>query len=238
MKNHKKALKAAFPHTIPVMAGFLFLGMAYGILMGTKGYGVGWAVLFSLVAYAGSAQYVAITFLTTAFNPVYALLMSLMVNARHLFYGISMFEKYRDMGKIKPYLIFGLCDETFSIVCATTPPKEVDFKWFAFFVTLLHHVYWVTGTAMGGLLGSMITFNTKGLEFVLTALFVTIFVGQWKSQRDHQPAITGLLCSLLCLILVGKSTFIIPSMVAILLVLTGLRKGYEKRNPSGEGDLR
>ena len=122
LKEKTKALKAAFPHTIPVFTGFTFLGIAYGILMNSKGYGVGWIVLMSLMAFAGSAQYVAITFLTSIFNPIYALIMTIMVNARHLFYGISMLDKYKNTGKFKPYLIFGLCDETFSIVCTAEPP--------------------------------------------------------------------------------------------------------------------
>lgn len=125
LREKTKALKAAFPHTIPVFTGFTFLGIAYGILMNSKGYGAGWSILFSILVFAGSLQYVAITFLTSAFNPVYALLMSLMVNARHLFYGISLLDKYKDTGKFKPYLIFGLCDETFSIACSAEPPMGV-----------------------------------------------------------------------------------------------------------------
>jgi 4-azaleucine resistance transporter AzlC len=224
-----KALKAAFPHTIPVFTGFIFLGIAYGVLMNSKGYGVGWTILMSLVVFAGSAQYVAITFLTTVFNPVYALLMTLMINARHLFYGISLLDKYKDTGKLKPYLIFGLCDETFSIVLSAEAPKGVDKNWFVFFITLLDHAYWVLGSALGALLGSIISFNTKGLDFVLTALFVVIFVGQWKSQKDRKPAVVGVFCSVICLKLFGQDNFIIPSMLLILLVLSLYRKEYEKK---------
>lgn len=224
LKEIKEALKAAFPHTLPVFTGFIFLGIAYGILMKSKGYGVGWTVLMSFMAFAGSAQYVAITFLTSIFNPIYALLMTLMVNARHLFYGISMLDKYKYTGKLKPYLIFGLCDETFSIICSAEPPEGVNRNLFMFFITLLDHSYWVFGSALGGLLGSIISFNTKGLDFVLTALFVVIFVGQWKTQKNHKPAITGVLCSIICLVVFGQSNFIIPSMVAILAVLSIFRK--------------
>jgi 4-azaleucine resistance transporter AzlC len=225
----RKALRAALPHTIPVFTGFIFLGIAYGILMNTKGYGMGWTILMSLMVFAGSAQYVAITFLTSVFNPVYALLMTLMINARHLFYGISMLDKYKTTGKMKPYLIFGLCDETFSIVCSTKPPEGVNQNWFYFFITLLDHSYWVLGSAIGGMLGSMFSFNTKGLDFVLTALFVVIFVGQWKTQKDHKPAVIGVLCSVICLVIFGASNFIIPSMIAILVVLTISRKEYMQR---------
>lgn len=223
-----KALKAALPVTIPVFTGFVFLGIAYGVLMNSKGYGVGWTVLMSLFAFAGSAQYVAITALTTAFNPLNALLLTLMVNARHLFYGISMLDKYKDAGRIKPYLIFGLCDETFSLVYSTEPPEGIDRRWFMFFITLLDHFYWVLGSAIGGLLGYMVSFNMKGLDFVLTALFVVIFASQWKSSRNHKPAVIGVLCSILCLLLFGPEHFIIPAMVAIILVLTAFRKQLDK----------
>lgn len=234
MQEKTKAFKAAFPHTIPIFTGFIFLGMAYGILMNTKGYGLGWTILMSVLAFAGSAQYVAITFLTSVFNPVYALLMTLMINARHLFYGISLLEKYKNTGKFKPYLIFGLCDETFSIVCSTEPPEGVNRNWFMFFITLLDHIYWVLGSALGGLLGSMISFNTKGLDFVLTALFVVIFIGQWKTKRDHKPAIIGVVCSVVCLAVFGSSNFIIPSMIAILAVLTISRKKHDQELTEGE----
>lgn len=226
MKEKLKALKAAFPHTIPVFTGFTFLGAAYGILMNSKGYGVGWTALFSFMVLAGSAQYVAISFLTTIFNPIYALLITLMINARHIFYGISMLDKYKDTGKFKPYLIFGLSDETFSLVCSLEPPKDVDRNLFLFFITLLNHGYWIFGSVLGGLLGSMISFNIEGLDFVLTALFVVTFVGQWKTRKDHKPAIIGVLCSVICLAVFGQDNFIIPSMVAIVTVLTILRRGY------------
>ena len=227
--NHKiKALKAAFPHTIPIFTGFIFIGIAYGVLMESKGYGFLWSLFFSMVVFAGSSQYVAITFLTSAFNPVYALLMSLMINARHLFYGISLIDKFKDAGKLKPFLIYGMCDETFSVVCSAEPPEDVDKNWFMFFITLLNYSYWALGSMLGGIIGSMVTFNTKGLDFVLTALFVVIFIGQWKSQKDHRPALTGVVCSLICLIAFGPNNFIIPSMIAILSVLTILKKQTDK----------
>lgn len=226
MKEKTKALQAAFPHTIPVLAGFMILGTAYGILMSSKGYGIGWTVLMSLVIFAGSAQFVAITFLTSVFNPLYALLMTLMVNARHLFYGISLLDIYKDTDKFKPYLIFGLCDETFSIICSTEPSEGVDKNWFWFFITFLNHSYWVLGSAIGGMLGPMVTFNTQGLDFVLTALFVVIFLGQWKSQQDHNPAIIGIVCSVICVVVFGPNNFIIPAMVAIMVTLTMMRKKY------------
>jgi 4-azaleucine resistance transporter AzlC len=224
MSQKTKALKLAFPHTIPVFTGFTFLGIAYGILMNSKGYGIGFTVLFSFAALAGSAQYVAITFLTSAFNPIYAFLMTLLINARHLFYGISMLDKYKNTGFLKPYLIFGLCDETFSIICSTKSPKDIDQNWFMFFITLLNHSYWVLGSLIGGMLGNILTVNIVGLDFVLTALFIVIFIEQWRAKKDHKPAIAGVLCSFFCLIIFGKDNFIIPSMVSILVVLMIIRK--------------
>ena len=178
----------------------------------------------SFMAFAGSAQYVAITSLTSVFDPIYALLLTLMVNARHLFYGVSMLDKYKGTGKFKPYLIFGLCDETFSIICSANPPEGVNRNWFMFFVTALNHLYWVFGSALGGLLGYMVSFNTKGLDFVLTTLFVVIFIEQWKSQDNHKPAVIGVVCSVFCLSVFGPNHFIIPSMIAILAILTIFRK--------------
>ena len=234
MEKKTKALKAAFPHTIPVFTGFIFLGAAYGILMNSNGYGVGWSLMISLIVFAGSAQYLAISFLTTAFNPLYAFLMTLMVNARHLFYGISMLDKYKDAGKLKPFLIFGLCDETFSVVFAAEPGEGVDKNWFMFFITLLQYLYWAAGTALGGILGTMISFNTDGLDFVLTALFVVIFLGQWKSNKDHKPAIIGVLSSILCLLIFGPGNFIIPSMILIIVILSAIRKQYTNEDVQGE----
>lgn len=228
MDEKKKALKAAFPHTIPVMTGYIVLGAAYGILMNSKGYGLIWALLMSLIVYAGSAQYAAITFLTSVFNPVYALLLTLMVNARHIFYGLSLMNKIKGAGKLKPFIIYWLSDETFSVLCATEPPEGVNRNWFMFFIGLLDYLYWSAGTIIGSLLGNVVEFNTKGLDFALTALFVVIFISQWKSQKNHQPAITGVLCTLICLIVFGRNSFVIPAMITIISVLTLMRNKIEK----------
>ncbi len=235
MTRYQKALKAAFPHTVPVLTGFAFLGMAFGILMADKGYHAGWAVLFSLVAFAGSAQYMAIAFLALPFDPLLALGMALMVNARHVFYGISLMERYKTAGKLKPYLIFGLCDETFSLICSAKPEEGVDPNLFAFFITLLNHLYWVTGTLAGGILGGMVTVHTKGLDFVLTALFVVIFTGQWKSQRDHRPALIGLGCTGVCLALFGPKGFMVPSMAGIVAALEAHRRRQGGRTRAAGG---
>ncbi|MGE4271567.1 MAG: AzlC family ABC transporter permease [Desulfitobacterium sp.] len=227
MQEKTKALKAAFPYTLPVMTGYLFLGMAFGILLNSKGYHFGWALLMSVFIYAGSMQYVAINLLTIAFNPLNAFIMTLMVNARHLFYGLSLLGKFGESGSKKPYLMFGLTDETFSILCATNPPPGVDRGWFMFFITLLNQSYWVMACALGGILGSLVSFNTKGIDFVMTALFVVIFLEQWKSQKQHAPALIGLGASVFCLLVFGPVNFIIPSMILIILVFTLLRRPIE-----------
>ena len=228
MRHKFKAFKAAFPHTIPVMTGYLFLGMAFGILLNSKGYHFGWAILMSLFIYAGSMQFVAVNLLTSVFNPVYAFFITLIVNARHLFYGISMLKPFKGIGKLKPYLIAGLTDETYSILCSTGPPDVIDKTWFMFFVTLLDQMYWVTGSALGGLIGSLLTFDTTGIDFVMTALFTVIFINQWKAEKKHFPAITGVLVSVICLFIFGPDHFIIPSMALIVLALTIFRKKIEE----------
>ena len=230
MEEKKKALKAAFPHTIPVLTGFIVLGAAYGIMMTEAGYSRIWTVLTCAFVFAGSMQFVSVGMLSLGFHPVSAVLMTLMVNARHLFYGISMLQKFKGTGKLKPYLIFSLCDETFSILCSAQPPVGVSSKWFMFFIAVLDHLYWIIGGLLGAVLGSFMTFNTKGIDFVLTALFVVIFINQWKATKNHLPVLVGVGASLLCLILFGPSNFLIPAMVLILLLITLLKKpmGREK----------
>lgn len=225
-----KAFRAAFPKTTPVMVGYLFLGAAYGILMSVNGFGVWWAMAMSIFVFAGSLQYVGVNLLVAAASPLTAFLMALMVNARHLFYGISMLGKYRDLGRGKAYLIFGLTDETFSVVCNEQIPEDISPKHFYLWVTLLDQCYWVLGTLLGAAAGSLITFNTKGLDFALTALFVVIFTEQWMSVKDHKPAAAGVLCSVLCLLLFGPDAFIIPAMLVILFVVS---MGYRKESKNG-----
>ena len=219
-----KALRAAFPHTLPVMAGYLFLGMAFGYLMQAKGQGLLMTVLMSLLVFAGSLQYVALTLLTAAFNPLQALLLTLLVNARHLFYGLAMIDRYRGLGAFKPYLVFGLTDETLSIVCATDPPPGVARQRFYFLITMLNHSYWVLGSAFGALLGQFLLFSAQGLDFVLTALFVVILVNQWRIRSNRLPALLGLLVTITSVWLLGPEQFILPAMGLVLLLLLLLRK--------------
>lgn len=224
-----KAFKAALPYTIPICVGFLFLGMSYGFLMRSKGFSFVYPMLMSLFIFAGSMEFVTVNLLLSAFNPVYAFFLTLTVNARHLFYGISMLEKYKNTGWKKFYLIYGMCDESFSVNCTVTPPKDVDKGWFMFFVTMLNQIYWVTGSTLGALLGYIVHFNTTGIEFVMTALFTVMFMNQWEERKDHRPALIGLGCSLLCLLLFGKESFLLPAMALIILcfILTGKKSSKE-----------
>ena len=225
----KKALKAAFPYTLPICTGFLALGIAYGIYMNKSGFSFIYPILMSLFIFAGSMEIVTVSLLLSAFDPLSAFLLTIMVNARHLFYGISMLEKYKNMGIKKWYLIFGMCDESFSINCSVIPPADVDHGWFMFFVTLLNHIYWVAGATIGGILGSCIKCSTKGIDFVLTALFVVIFLNQWEETGHHLPALVGLLSSAICLLFFGSDKFMIPAMILIVLILTGLENHVESR---------
>lgn len=218
------ALRAAFPHTIPVLTGFLFLGIAYGVLMNAKGYGPLWSALMSAVAFCGSMQFVAITLLTTVFDPVQAVLLSFMVNARHLFYGIVMLEKYRGLGKTRIPLIYVLCDETFSLVSTVEPPEGVDKKSFYLSISLLDYLYWVGGTALGGLLGDFIPFDTAGLDFALTALFVVLFMEQCKKRENRAAGLIGIGATAACLLAFGPDNLVIPAMLAIVAILLMGRK--------------
>lgn len=222
------ALRAAFPYTVPILAGFLFLGMTYGVYMNVSGFSFLYPMLMSLTIFAGSMEFVAVSLLLSAFAPLQALLLTLMINARHLFYGISMLDKYKGTGWKKIYLIFGMCDESFSINCTAQIPEGIDRGWFMFFVTLLNQIYWFTGSTLGGVFGSFISFNTQGLDFVMTAMFVVIFLEQWGKDRSHTSALLGLGLSALCLVIFGADNFIIPSMLALLAVLTLLRRGLEQ----------
>jgi len=224
----KMALAAAFPKTLPILAGFLFLGLTYGVYMNVLGFAFWYPMLMSAAIFAGSMEFVAGNLLLGAFDPLQAFLLTLMINARHLFYGISMLEPY-GKSRFRPYLVFGMCDETFSINCSAEIPADVDPNWFYLFVTVLNQLYWFTGATLGGIFGSFLHFDTKGLEFVMTAMFVVIFLDQWDKDRSHAPALLGLALSALCLILFGAERFIIPSMLAILTVLTLLRAPLETK---------
>jgi 4-azaleucine resistance transporter AzlC len=224
----KKALKAAFPYTIPIFAGFWFLGLAYGIYMNVSGFSFVYPMIMSLIIFGGSLEFVAVEMLLSPFAPVQVLVMTLLIQARHLFYGISMLDKFKDMGWKKFYLIFGMCDETFSINYTAQIPEDVDRGWFMFFVTLLNHLYWVSGATIGGLVGSLIHFNTDGISFVMTSMFVVIFMEQWLKEKHHISAYIGLGAATLCLFVFGADSFMIPTMIMIIVLLAAFRKPLEK----------
>ncbi|MFW5668192.1 MAG: AzlC family ABC transporter permease [Acetivibrio ethanolgignens] len=220
MKKYMHTLKKAFVATLPVMAAYLVLGAGFGIVLKTKGYGIIWAIAMSLLIYAGSMQFVAINLISGGASYLTIALTTLMVNARHLFYGISMIEKYKDMGKVKPYLIFSLTDETYSLVGTD---KNEHTKEYYLMVSLLNQLYWISGSVIGSLLGSILPFNTEGIDFSLAALFITIFIDQWRNVTNHFPAALGVITTLICLLVFGADNFLIPAMLVITAVLLTVR---------------
>lgn len=224
---NKNLLRTAFLDTVPVMTGYVFLGFGFGILMQQNGFGVLWAGAMSLFIYAGSMQYVGIGLITGGASMLTTAITTVMVNARHLFYSISMIDRYKQSGKYKPYLIFALTDETYSLLCDGVTPVGADPDRYRFLVSCFNQSYWVAGSVLGSLLGTVIPFSTEGIEFSMTALFIASFTEQWLTTRDHIPALTGLLGTLICLIVFGAQRFLIPAMLLITLVLTLLRKREE-----------
>lgn len=225
-------LKRSFRTTIPVMTGYIFLGFAFGVLLTSKGIAAGWAVFMSIFIYAGSMQFLAVDLLTSVFAPMYSFLLTLVIQARHLFYGISMLERFKDVGKFRPYMIFGLTDETFSILCSIDLPEDINEKrWLMFCITILDQIYWICGTVLGAVIGGIVKFNSSGIEFVMTALFVVIVINQWLSQSNHAPVLIGIGASVACLLIFGASGFVIPSMLSIVVLLCTFKKPIERRLP-------
>ena len=227
-KKIKAAFFAAFPNTIPILAGFLFLGIAYGIYMNQSGFKFYYPMFMSFIVFAGSVEFATVSWLLGSFDPINIFFLTLMINARHLFYGLSMLEKYNIPGWKKLYLIYGMCDESFSINATVDVPKDIDKGLFMFFVTMLNQIYWVAGATIGGIFGSFISFDTKGIEFVMTALFVVIFLENWLKEKDHSASVIGLFISFICLTIFKGTNFIIPSMIIILSVLTLIRGRLQK----------
>ena len=239
MKNNRRlsALRAAFPHTIPIMAGFLFLGAAYGILMRTQGFHPLFPTVMAVTIFGGSLEYVCVEMLLSAFAPLETLLMALLIQARHLFYGLAMLDKYRGLGWKTPILIYGMCDESFSINCSAEIPQNIDRGWFYLWVTLLNWSYWIAGATLGAQLGALFSFNTEGLDFVMTAMFVVIFLEAWLKEKHHISSLIGLGCSVVCLMIFRAEGFMLPTMAAILLGLAAARPAIERRNAAAEGRL-
>ena len=218
MRKIKTAFKTAFPYTLPIAAGFLVLGTSYGFLMSSLGFPFYYPLIMSILIFAGAMQFVAVDLLLLGFDPIGALFLTLLVNARHLFYGISLLKDYQEAGSKRYYLIYALCDETFSVNSTVTLNEDVDKDWFMFFVSLLNQSYWVLASALGGVLGAVFNFNIQGLDFVLTALFAVLFVDQWLKTDDHRPALCGLFTALICLLIFGSEYFMIATMIACIVI--------------------
>lgn len=231
MSSKGKVLKTAFIDTLPILAAYLILGMGFGVLMSDAGYPPYFVFLMSAFIFAGSMQFVAVSLLAAKVIPLTALLMTFLVNARHIFYGLSLLERYKDTGKVKPYLIFGLTDETYSLVCSQPPVTNDNKTTYYFTVTLLNHLYWIAGGVIGSILGSVIPFNSKGIEFSMTALFAVIFLEQWKQTKDHAPALIGIVATAISRIVFGLDHFLIVAMalIAVALLLL-LRRRKEEEN--------
>lgn len=219
-----KAIKQVFLDTVPVLTGYLFLGMGFGILLSESGYGFFWALGMSVFMLAGSGQYLAVSLLASNASLLSTAIATFLVNARHIFYGISLIDAYKDAGPKKNYMIFALTDETYSLVTQNTPPEGMSRHKYCFLVSAFDHIYWVIGCCLGSLAGAFIPINYDGVEFVLTALFITMFIEQWLSHKNHAPALIGVASTLAALLLFGKDLFLIPAMVLIALLLTISRK--------------
>lgn len=224
-----KALKTAFPNTLPIFTGFLFLSLAYGIYMNASGFSFVYPLFMSLLIYGGSLEFICVEMLLSPFAPLQVFVMALLIQARHLFYGLSMLDRFKGVGIKKYYLIFGMCDETFSVNYTADIPDDVDKGWFMFFVTLLNHLYWVVGATMGCLVGSLFTFDTSNISFVMTAMFVVIFLEQWLKEKNHVSAIIGVCVSAVCLVIFGADSFMLPTMICIIVLLAILKKPLEQR---------
>lgn len=222
--GYAAALKAAFPYTIPVLTGYLFIGFAFGVMFQEKGYHFLWAGLMSLLVYAGSGQYLAVNFFVPGISFLHIIFLEFMVNIRHIFYGLSMLERFQNMGKKRLYMIFSLTDETYSLLCLTKIPEGVDESKFLFLLALLDQSYWILGSVLGAAVGSAVPFDATGIDFAMTALFVVIFIEQWLTSDNHLPACIGTGCTFVCRLIFGSENFILPSMICIMALLLSSRK--------------
>lgn len=229
MGQSVEALKKAFPYTIPVMTGYLFMGAAFGVMFADMGYSVLWAILMSTVVYAGSGQYLAVNFFVPGFSLVQAVVLTIMVNIRHVFYGLSLVGRYNKFGRKRWYTIFGMSDETYSLVCTTEVPKDVSDEDFVFSITLLDHLYWILGAALGSILAVTVRFNSQGIEFAMTALFLVMFIELWYRRNNRLPELIGVLSTLVCLIVFGADTFVLPAMLVIIGAIFVFRTRIEKQ---------
>ena len=234
--TYKSAFKAAFPHTLPVMTGYLFIGIAFGVMFADKGYNFLWAGLMSLLVYAGSGQYIAVNFFDPSVSLLQVVFLTFMVNVRHIFYGLSLLDKFKVSGKKKPYMIFSLTDETYSLYFLTKTPENIDEGKFLFALSILDQSYWVIGSMIGGIAGTLIPFDSTGIDFAMTALFIVIFVEQWLEKKNRFPAIVGVVASVISLLFFGKDSFILPSMIIIMIVLLSSHRIEESKRKREGGN--
>ncbi len=231
-----KAFRKAFKDSLPIMAGYLALGIGYGVLLQSKGFSFWWAILMSVTMFAGSGQYAGVDFMAGGASLLTTAFMTLIINCRHFFYGVSLLDKYRGTGIVKPYLIFGLTDETYSITATTVLEEGINKKKYYFFLTALNHSYWITGCVLGAVLGMFLPFSSEGIDFAMTALFIVIMVEQWLTNKEHLPAILGVATTVICLVAFGAEYFIIPSMALIAVELMLLRKRLERKDNKEGGN--
>ena len=224
MEKKAKELRYAFVQSIPVMLGYLFLGFAFGLMLNDAGYGFWWAFFLSLFVYAGSMQFVLVTLLTAGASLWYTMLMTLFVNGRHMFYGLSFVEKFKKMGAAYPYMVFSLTDETFSLLCDLKVPEGMREDRICFYLSLLDQIYWIVGSCVGALAGSVLPFDTTGIDFAMTALFTVIVVNQWMETEEHKPPIICAIVGILCLVILGPDTFLLPALSITAILLLGVRK--------------
>ena len=224
MESKVKELRYAIVQSIPVMLGYLFLGFAFGLMLNDAGYGFWWAFFISLFVYAGSMQFVLVTLLTAVASLWYTLIMTLFVNGRHIFYGLSFVENFKKMGITYPYMIFSLTDETFSLLCDLKVPEGMREERVSFYISLLDHCYWILGSCVGALAGSVLPIDTTGIDFSMTALFTVIVVNQWMDTKEHKPAVIGGVVGVLCLLVLGADTFLLPALTITAIILLGVKK--------------
>lgn len=228
MSEYKKAFQKAFPYTIPVLTGYLFIGIAFGVMFAEKGYSFLWAILMSVMVYAGSGQYLAVNFFVPGISFIQVIFLTFMVNVRHIFYGISLLERFNKIGKSRWYMIFALTDETYSLLCTTKVPEGVDESKFMFAISIMDHSYWVLGSAIGAIAGTLLPISSEGIDFAMTALFVVIFIEQWMDKKNRIPEMIGVSVAVICLVIFGANNFVLPAMLAIVALLFVGRKKLDK----------
>lgn len=238
MGGYREALAAAFPYTVPVLAGYLFIGGAFGVMFADEGYGLLWAILMSVVVYAGSGQYLATSFFVPGFSLLQAAFLTIMVNIRHVFYGLSLVDRYNRFGRKRWYMIFGMTDETYSLICTTDVPEGVDEEKFLFSITLLDQLYWILGTIIGSLLMTTIGFSSEGIEFAMTALFIVMFMELWYRRTNRPAELIGAGAAIVCLVVFGADGFILPAMLLMIAIILIARRRIDRSTGGASGARR